>query len=289
MAEQIKFLSLDVFGASQQWIYDFIKREDAKSLKSVGVSTDHKKLLFYKTESPTSGSTPAFEVEIPLPNLDSVISKINGAVENNLPLLTADGSIKDSGISLNDLATEAEIEQLVSAEIAKQSHLSKQIVSTLPAAASAKENVIYMLKISSATGKDVYEEYTKIGGELVCIGDTSTNLDDYLTEEETTNKINTAKSAAISSATATAAADAQAKADSALLSAKSYSDEKISAVSNRMTEVETKTETVEGKVTTMNTTLATYADRINAVEETVENIDVATEAEALAIFNSIFK
>ena len=289
MAEQIKFLSLDVFGANQQWIYDYIKREDSKALKSVTVSSDHKRLLFYKEVSPTAQSLPAFEVEIPLPSLDSVIAKLTGAVENNIPLLTADGAIKDSGISLDDLATEDEIELLVSAEIAKQSHLAKQIVTVLPSSSEAKENVIYMLKISSATGKDVYEEWTKIGGELVCIGDTSTNLSGYLTKEETESRINDAKEAAISSAVASAAADAKSKADEALASAKSYADEKISAVSTRITNVETQVSTVEGKITTINTTLAAHGDRLKEVEETVDGFEVATEAEALQIFNSIFK
>lgn len=288
MAEQIKFLTLDVFGANERWIYDYIKREDAKSLKSVGVSTDHKRLLFYKTESPTSSTVPAFEVEIPLPNLDSVISKLAGAVENNIPLLTADGSIKDSGISLEELATEAEIELLVSAEIAKQSHLAKQIVTVLPSSSEAKENIIYMLKISSATGKDVYEEWTKIGGELVCIGDTTTNLDNYFTKTETEARIDDAKEAAIASAVATAAADAKSKADAALASAKSHTDEKVTAVSNRVTTVEGRVDTAEGSIVTMNNTLTAHADRIGAVEEAVDNFEVATESEALQIFNSIF-
>lgn len=288
MAEQIKFLSLEVFGANERWIYDYINRQDAQSLKAVAISNDKTKLLFYKIDSPDSSSVPAFEVEIPMPNLDSVISKLIGAVENNIPLLTADGSIKDSGISLDDLATEDEVEILVANEVAKQSHLSKQIVTVLPTAANAKENVIYMLKISDATGKDKYEEYTRIGGELVCIGDTSTNLDDYLTEEEVDDRIDDAKTAAINAAVATAGADAQAKADAALASAKSYTDEKVSSVNTRVTNLETRTAAVEGNITTMNATLTTHADRITAVEETVDGFEVATEAEALEIFHKIF-
>lgn len=288
MANQIKFLSLDVFGANQQWIYDYIKREDAKSLKSVAISSDRKKLLFYRVESPTSSSVPAFEVEIPIPNLDSVIAKVNGAKENNIPLLTSAGAIKDSGISLDDLATEEEIERLVATEIAKKSHLSKQIVTVLPSSSDAKTDVIYLLKVSTATGKDVYEEYTLIGGELVCIGDTSTDLSNYYTKEDTDSRISGAKTEAINSATATAAADAQKKADAALASAKIYADEKIADVSARMTNVETRTADVESSVTTINGTLTKHADRISDVEETLEGFEVATEAEALQIFNSIF-
>lgn len=288
MAQQYKFLSLEVFGANQQWIYDYIKREDAKSLKSVAISADKKKLLFYKIDSPTSSSVPAFEVEIPIPNLDSVIAKVNGAIENNIPLLTSSGAIKDSGISLDDLATEDEIEHLVALEIAKQSHLSKQIVTVLPTAAEAKTDVIYLIKVSSAKGKDVYEEYTLIGGELVCIGDTTTNLDNYFTKEETEDRIEEAQTAATNAAIAAASAEAQKKADEALASAKIYADEKVSAVSNRITGVEERTATVEGNITSINTTLTIHADRITEVEETIDGFEIATEAEALQIFNSIF-
>lgn len=44
----------------------------------------------------------------------------------------------------------------------------------------AVENVIYMLKDNSATGSDVFFEYTLINGTLTLIGDTSTDLRDYV-------------------------------------------------------------------------------------------------------------
>lgn len=288
MAQQFKFLSLEVFGANQQWIYDYIKREDSKSIKSVAISSDRKKLLFYKIDSPTSSSVPAFEVEIPVPNLDSVIAKVNGAIENNIPLLTASGSIKDSGIALSNLATQDELEMLVSTEIAKQNSLSKQIVTVLPTSAEAKANVIYLIKIGSATGKDVYEEYTLIGAELVCIGDTSTNLDDYFTQDETEDRIDEAKTEAVNSAVAAATADTQKKVDETLASSKLYTDEKITDTSNRIASNEQKITGVEGNITSINSTLTIHSDRLDEVEGLIEGFEVATEAEALQIFNSIF-
>ena len=287
--EQIKFLSLDVFGTNEQWIYDYIKREDAKSLKTVTLSADRTKLLFYRIQSPTPDSVAAFEIEIPSSVDTSIfIQKVLNATENNIPVLTASGTLVDSGVSMNDVVTQDDLESKVVEEVSKQSHLSKQIVTTIPTASEAKENVIYLLKVDSATGKDIYEEYTLIGGEVVMIGDTSTNLDDYLTKQETIDRIATAKQEAIDSATATASADATTKANQALADAKAYTDQKNSALTTRVTNVETNITNLQSNINTISQTQATHGDRITALETTGSNIEVATVEEALALFNSIF-
>lgn len=290
MAEQIKFLSLDVFGLNEQWIYDYIKREDAKSLKTVTLSTDHTKLLFYRIESPTTDSIPAFEIEIPSSvDTSTFIQKVLNATENNIPVLTVSGTLVDSGVSISDVATQADLELKVAEEVSKHSHLSKQIVTAVPTASEAKENVVYLLKVTDATGKDVYEEYTLIGGEVVMIGDTSTNLDDYLTKQETIDRIASAKQEAIDSATATASADATSKADLALAESKAYTDQKNAALTTRVTNNETNISNVQSDITTVNQTLVTHGDRITALEaSTGTNIEIATAEEALALFNSIF-
>lgn len=289
MAEQIKFLSLDVFGLNEQWIYDYIKREDAKSLKTVAISSDRTKLLFYRIESPTPDSVAAFEIEIPSSVDTSIfIQKVLNATENNIPILTASGTLVDSGVTISDVATQADLELKVAEEVSKHSHLSKQIVTSIPTAAEAKENVVYLLKVTDATGKDVYEEYTLIGGEVVMIGDTSTNLDDYLTKQETIDRITSAKQEAIDSATATASADATSKADKALADSKAYVDQKNSALTTRVSNLETDVENVESDITTVNQTLVAHGDRITALESAGANIEVATAEEALALFNSIF-
>lgn len=69
--------------------------------------------------------------------------------------------------------------------IAKAGHLKREIVTSVPTVLTAKENVIYMLKVSNAVGDDKYKEYMLIDGqdgtlEIVQIGDTSTDLTDYM-------------------------------------------------------------------------------------------------------------
>lgn len=48
----------------------------------------------------------------------------------------------------------------------------------------AEENVIYLVPDTVTPGPDIYIEYTIIDGKLTCIGDTSTNLEDFYTKDD---------------------------------------------------------------------------------------------------------
>lgn len=77
--------------------------------------------------------------------------------------------------SIEGLATETYVtEQITNAE-----HLKRKIITVLPSDSEADDNIIYMLKVESATGNDKYQEYMKIDGALQMVGDTSTDLTDY--------------------------------------------------------------------------------------------------------------
>ena len=67
--------------------------------------------------------------------------------------------------------------------ISKVGKLTKDIVTTLPAAASAKENVIYMVKNSGGVSGDAYSEYMLVNGAMEKIGTTATQVDlsNYMT------------------------------------------------------------------------------------------------------------
>lgn len=72
----------------------------------------------------------------------------------------------------------------VAEQIAASNHLIREIVTEIPTAETAKDNVIYMYKVDSASGNDVYQEYQLIGGEVVLVGDTSVDLSNYVQSEE---------------------------------------------------------------------------------------------------------
>lgn len=67
--------------------------------------------------------------------------------------------------------------------VSKAGKLTKEIVTTLPAAASAKDNVIYMVKNSGGVSGDAYSEYMLISGAMEKIGTTATEVDlsNYMT------------------------------------------------------------------------------------------------------------
>lgn len=67
----------------------------------------------------------------------------------------------------------------VGEQIANAEHLKREIVTVIPSDTEAKDNIIYMLKVESATGNDKYKEYMKIDGTVQMVGDTSVDLTDY--------------------------------------------------------------------------------------------------------------
>lgn len=76
--------------------------------------------------------------------------------------------------------TAAQVQEAVNAA----GHVTKEIVETLPAAADAKDNVIYLMLKASGTEGDIYDEYMKVGDKLEKIGDTQTDLAGYLKEAD---------------------------------------------------------------------------------------------------------
>ena len=154
-------------------IKNYVATADADAIKTVLL--DGKNIKFYKKKNATTADNADYTVTLPDTDLSNLMEKLSGATENNVVTVGTNGAVKDSGTALSDLATKA----YVGEQIAATSHLIKEIVDAAPAPASAQENVIYMVKDNTVTGDDKYAEYMLIGGEVVKIGDTSTNLTDY--------------------------------------------------------------------------------------------------------------
>ena len=90
----------------------------------------------------------------------------------------------DTALSNRVKSVEDEIPNLatktyVGEQIANSEHLKREIVTVLPSDTEASDNIIYMLKVESATGNDKYREYMKIDGTVQMVGDTSVDLTDY--------------------------------------------------------------------------------------------------------------
>lgn len=280
---QIKYISLDNITLYDQLIKQYIDSGDAKSLKTVMLSQDGKSLEFYRTSEPiASGAVPAYSITIPETNLDAVMRKVVSALSGNIGVFDANGQIIDGGIALSDLVTQNEVEALIAEEVGKIHSLTTVVVDELPTDAEAKENVMYLIKDTTVTGSDKYQEWMKLQGTLQKIGDTSVNLDGYATQTYVNDRIVAEKANILAdAATAAATADAQVLED-----AKQYTDEKVGQIQTAVSSLGDRVTTVEGNITTMNNTISNHTDRLIALENSSINITVATEADIRALFTS---
>ena len=100
---QLKVLTLERLDV----IKDYIDVNDAKSLKTVAV--DGNKLKFYRVSEPVGDTEAAYEIELPEADLSGVLAKLTGAVEGDVVVANADGTVKDGGVKLADLALKSEV------------------------------------------------------------------------------------------------------------------------------------------------------------------------------------
>ena len=100
---QLKVLTLENLDV----IKSYIDVNDAKSLKTVAV--DGNKLKFYRVSEPVGDTEAAYEIELPEADLSGVLAKLTGAVEGDVVVANADGTVKDGGVKLADLALKSEV------------------------------------------------------------------------------------------------------------------------------------------------------------------------------------
>lgn len=153
----------------------------------------------------------------------ALLTKLNGiaagAQVNKIETIIVNGTtlkITDKGVSFSfpttadvkkqieayGYQTASQVQSTVNTAVANVGHLTRSIVSTLPAIASAKDNVIYMVK-GGETSSNVYDEYMFVDGAFEKIGDTAPNLTGYVkssdlsayTNEQVTSIVDTAYTA----------------------------------------------------------------------------------------------
>lgn len=259
----------------------YMSAQDALSLKTVAIEGNV--LKFYRVEEPVGSTDPAYVIELPKEDLTPYLKKLVKAVAGDIVIANADGTISDSGVKLTDLAKKAEVATQIAEAISKAGHMQKEVVTALPSASDAKENVLYLLKKENVTGADKYEIYTKIGDALVMIDDTSVDLSGYMSAEQVKAAIATAKQEAIDAA----AADATKKADQALTDAKAYTDQEVGKVNTTVTTLAGRVTANEKNISTNTTNIKSNTDKITALQGLVgEGFTAITDDEIKALFPS---
>ncbi len=130
------------------------------------------------------------DIQQSITNVDAKADTNAGNITKNAEAIAAlTTRVGDNETALGNVYTKSEVYTKTEADTAiatavnNSTHLKKQIVDELPDAADAKEDIIYMVLDADAVGNDKYKEYMLIGGSLVLIGDTSTDLTNYATND----------------------------------------------------------------------------------------------------------
>lgn len=124
------------------------------------------------TVTSASGYTPAPIID-GVPYYKDTNTTYNPATQGANGLMTAADKKKlDAFGAAGTYATQTYVGQ----QIAAAGHITKTIVTSLPAVSDAKNNVIYMVKKASGTSGNLYDEYMLIDGALEKVGDTETKI-----------------------------------------------------------------------------------------------------------------
>lgn len=280
MPEEKKYLSLEGLQLYDQLLKARMDAGDAVSIKTVALNDAGTKMLFYNVSEPVGSTLPIYEIEFPNDgsSLDSVMHKVASAINGNIGIFQ-NGTIVDSGKSFSDYYTKAQVDSA----IANSTKLSKTIVNELPTAANARENVIYLIKDNTATGNDKYKEYLLIDGQLVLIGDTSTDMTDYIKQSDL-QTLQQAITTAIMEDVQDAIDEAS---DDILDAAKQYTDQQVGSLNSTISTLSSNVSTNASNITSLQTTVGTHTTQIASLTTAINNMDTVgsiTEASIRALF-----
>lgn len=108
----IKYVDLARLTQYDELIKNYIDTADAKAFKTAKFDETTRTLKLFKAESPADDAVADFTVEIPETDISGLLEKLTGAVEGDVVVANADGTVKDSGVKLDDLATKSEVTAL---------------------------------------------------------------------------------------------------------------------------------------------------------------------------------
>lgn len=111
MSKQVTIITLGKLQKYDGLIKSYIGNQVSDGVKDTlkSVAIDGYTLKFYKETTPKQDATPAFTIELPETDLSNLISKIADAVEGDVVIAKADGTVADGGVKLADLAKSADI------------------------------------------------------------------------------------------------------------------------------------------------------------------------------------
>lgn len=151
-----------------------ISAGDAKSIKKVYFDIDGRKIKFFKDETTLNTNTGDFEVTIPRDvDISNLLEKLVGATDGNIIVANSDGTIKDGGKKISDLATKSELNELSNTKIGDISNLDTTHKTSIVGAINEIEASIDALQRGS------YDD-SELRGYIGTLGSLTTNTKDNL-------------------------------------------------------------------------------------------------------------
>ena len=107
---KFQFMTLENLDLYDGLLKQYIDAADAKSLKTAAL--DGKVLKLYNVSAPVGDTEPVYELTLPETDISGLLAKLTGAVDGDVVVANADGTVKDGGVKLADLALKSEITTL---------------------------------------------------------------------------------------------------------------------------------------------------------------------------------
>lgn len=152
-------------------IKEKMSKEDAKSLKTITISGTT--LSFYKVEKPTEDTVADLTITLPTQDLSGLLEKITDGTVDNVVTIGADGIVKDSGVSISDIATKPEV-NAVSSKVGDISALTTKektnlvgAVNELKASVAAGGEANAITIETSTVSEGALKSYTVKQGDVV--------------------------------------------------------------------------------------------------------------------------
>lgn len=184
-----QFLSYSKLPILKEEIDKKIDASTASSIKTVAFNKEIGVIKFYNVETVTDGVEPILEINTSDINSGSanVIESLINATEGNLVSIAANGTVSDSGIKAEDVATKEFVAQTTAGQITKKIVTQEELDALT--GDTADPNKIYLVKDDTVEGEDKYREYILIEGTITCIGSTSVSLEGLASEENLNSAI----------------------------------------------------------------------------------------------------
>lgn len=152
-------------------IKNYIDVNDTKSLKTATIEGNVLKL--YNVPEPIGATEPVYEITLPSTDISGLLAKLEGATENNIVTVGASGTVKDSGISIDSLATDEELKAV------------SDLVGVIPDGYEATTIAAYAKELADNVAANGYDD-TELSGKVTANTEAITELETNKADKATT-------------------------------------------------------------------------------------------------------